>query len=450
MYSKRIRVVTALTEEAGLPMSADNIMALLNHMETCFKIWISSELKQASVIQVEGHPVGVPSLVIEDLFNGGMSLECKEVHNIPVAGWWITPASSLMTFTGHEETSKKTVYDALAHIDASQEDFFTEANKLYLQNVSDRLVSIPGLPAVYEWELNPQSVSFIPPFMAYLIPRVSNLLKHVATLILCTTFEMEPISSSSLSSAFNSPIESFFVGPSVDLSPPHQPDPESPVTQFLDRAYNEKGAHSVVYVAFGTAFFPLPESMTHLMAAVDEIVNSGFRFVFALSSANAKLDKSWMDAHIEAGNAVFPEWTNQTAVLEHPAIHYFLSHGGWNSSTEALVRGVPMIFWPFIGDQPTNSMLIATIHDCGFELLQVRTGPAKSKAYRSDSATKIVGTDDAVREEMKRILELSNGTRGAHQRANARALGKVITDSLVREGSGEVALRKLGNVLGLA
>jgi hypothetical protein len=97
MYSKRIRVVTALTEEAGLPMSADNIMDLLSHMETCFKIWISSELKQATVIRVEGRPVGVPSLVIEDLFNGGMSLECKEVHNIPVVGWWITPASSLMT-----------------------------------------------------------------------------------------------------------------------------------------------------------------------------------------------------------------------------------------------------------------------------------------------------------------------------------------------------------------
>jgi hypothetical protein len=80
-----------------------------------------------------------------------------------------------------------------------------------------------------------------------------------------------------------------------------------------------------------------------------------------------------MDGHVQAGNAIFPEWTNQTAVLEHPvsssdffvsfvvsyippllsrraispqAIHYFLSHGGWNSSTEAIVRGVPMIFWP--------------------------------------------------------------------------------------------------------
>ncbi|KAG8703364.1 hypothetical protein FRC08_002916 [Ceratobasidium sp. 394] len=46
------------------------------------------------------------------------------------------------------------------------------------------------------------------------------------------------------------------------------------------------------------------------------------------------------------GNVIFPAFTNQLKVLEHPAIHYFLSHGGWNSTTEAIVRDVPMIFWP--------------------------------------------------------------------------------------------------------
>ncbi|CAE6404137.1 unnamed protein product [Rhizoctonia solani] len=449
-YSKRIRVVTASTEEAGPSLSADNMIGLLSHMEVCFKLWIASELQQPSAIQVEGHYLGAPSLVIEDLFNGGMSLECKDVHNIPVAGWWITPASSLMTITGHEETNNETAYDSLAQLDSQgEEDFFTKANKLYLQNVSDRLVSIPGLPAVYEWELMPQYIPFIPPFMTYLVPRVSNFLRHVEALVCCTTLEMEPICTTSLSTAFKHPIKPFFIGPAVDLSTPHQSDPNSPVTQFLDRAYAEKGARSVVYVAFGTGFFPLPESMSHLIAAVDEVTKAGFRFIFALSSANAKVDQLWMNAHVEAGNAIFPEWTNQTGVLEHPAIHYFLSHGGWNSSTEALVRGVPMIFWPFTGDQPTNAIQIAAVHDCGFELLQVRTGPAKSKAYRNGTEVRIIGTDDAVREEMKRIMELSKGPRGAHQRVNSRMLGRVIAGSLTQEGSGEVGLAEFGNALGL-
>ncbi|CCO33749.1 Anthocyanidin 3-O-glucosyltransferase [Rhizoctonia solani AG-1 IB] len=287
---------------------------------------------------------------------------------------------------------------------------------------------------------------------------------------------MEPIVAAALSGTFGKPMKTFFVGPSVDLIPPHLPDPSSPVTQFLDRAYTDNGAHSVIYISFGTLFFPLPSSTPHLMAALDEIPKAGLRFVFALSSANATLDKSWMDGHVQAGNAIFPEWTNQTAVLEHPvsssdffvsfavsyippllsrraispqAIHYFLSHGGWNSSTEAIVRGVPMIFWPMAADQPMNSIQIATVHDCGFELLQVRTGPAKSTAYRNGAEVEIAGTEDAVRAEMKRILKMSKGLRGKHQRMNVRMLGQVVVDSLGPGGSGDIALGNLGQAIGL-
>ncbi|CAE6404130.1 unnamed protein product [Rhizoctonia solani] len=261
---------------------------------------------------------------------------------------------------------------------------------------------------------------------------------------------MEPLVAATLPDVFGKPLRAYCVGPSVDLVPPHKPDPKSPVTQFLDRAYAENGAHSVIYISFGTLFFPLPSTVPHLMAALDEIPKAGFKFVFALSSECATLDKSWMDAHIEAGNAIFPEWANQTAVLEHPAIHYFLSHGGWNSSTEAIVRGVPMIFWPMAGDQPMNAIQVASVHDCGFEFLQVRTGDARSVAYRNGFEVEILGTEDAVRDEMKQILKMSKGVRGKHQRMNVRMLGKVVTDSLGPGGSGDIALWGFGQAVGLA
>jgi hypothetical protein len=95
-------------------------------------------------------------------------------------------------------------------------------------------------------------------------------------------------------------------------------------------------------------------------------------------------------------------------------------------------------------------MQIADIHDCGFELLQIRTGPAKSSAYRKGAEIKIVGTDEAVREEMKHILELSKGSKGELQRTNTQILGQVISDSLGPGGSGDAALTKFGtDVLGL-
>ncbi|GAB1526838.1 hypothetical protein RhiTH_010010 [Rhizoctonia solani] len=296
------------------------------------------------------------------------------------------------------------------------------------------------------------------------------MLNHIDRVTFCTTFEMarhpspvyektsihahgmltqEPISATSITTAFKRPTTPFFIGPAVDTISPHKPDPELAVTQFLDRAYAQRGAHSVIYVAFGTVFFPPPSTRSHLMAVLDEIPKAGSKFVFTLSSEGAGVDQAWMDAHVEAGNAVFPSWVNRTAVLEHPAIHYFLSHGGWNSSTEALGRGVPFIFWPFMGDQPTNAMQIANVHDCGFELLQIRTGPAQSTAYRNGTEVTIIGTQDAAREEMKHILELSKGPRGEHQRANVRMLGKVVADSLGRGGSGDVGLESFEKALGL-
>ncbi|CAE6482187.1 unnamed protein product [Rhizoctonia solani] len=337
VYSRRIKVVTTSSSDIP-PVDAGNLVETLNYMEQSFNSWITNELHQPTIIQVDGQPISTPTLIIEDVFNGGMSLVSKSVHRLPVVGWWLMTAASLMILTGNTEFGHG-ISGKLALLRAQgEEDLFTKAGEVYLQEVSDQLISIPGLPAHHEWELNTQYLPFVPPFLTYIIPRIANLLKHINTIVFCTTFEMEAISATSITNAFDRPITPYFIGPSVDLASPHHSDPESAVTQFLDRAYVEKGAHSVIYVAFGTVFFPLPESTSHLMAVLDEIPKAGFRFIFALSSAHATIDKSWMDNHIRVGNAVFPEWTNQTAVLEHPAVHYFLSHGGWNSSTEAIAQ----------------------------------------------------------------------------------------------------------------
>ncbi|CAE6494015.1 unnamed protein product [Rhizoctonia solani] len=449
-YLNRIKIIVASTNgESAFVTLVSSLLNILIQLEKLFELWITKELQHTTELQIEGRLVGKPSWIIEDQQTGGVSLASKHIHNLPVVSWWSTTAASLISRHGNEENGHGgRVFEDISE----RQDFsFAKTGEVYLQEVSGRLVCIPGVPLHHEWELIPQYIPSILSLIAPVHGRGANMIKSVDMVVCCATFEMAPITSSALSNAFGKPITPFLIGPSVDLkSSPSPPDSDSTVTDFLDRAYTEKGAHSVIYIAFRTFFFPAPDSISHLTAILDEITNSGLRFILALSNMNARLDEPWMDAQVRVGNAIFPKWTNQTAVLDHLAIHYFLSHGGWNSCTEGLVRGVPMIFWPFSSDQPTNAMQIATVHDCGFELLQVRTGPAKSTAYQNGQEVKIVGTDDAVRKEIKQVLEFSRGPRGEHQRTNARWLGKVIADSLERGRSGDLNLERFGKALGLA
>ncbi|XP_058772275.1 7-deoxyloganetin glucosyltransferase-like [Vicia villosa] len=61
-------------------------------------------------------------------------------------------------------------------------------------------------------------------------------------------------------------------------------------------------------------------------------------------------------------------WCPQEKVLNHRSIGGFLTHCGWNSITESVCAGVPMLCWPFIGDQLTNSRLICNELEVGIEI----------------------------------------------------------------------------------
>lgn len=102
------------------------------------------------------------------------------------------------------------------------------------------------------------------------------------------------------------------------------------------------------------------------------------------------------------------------------------------------------------GDQPANALQVGAQNDCGFELIQVRTGLAKNKVYQPHTDAFVSGTNEAVRGEIGRILQLSHGSKGHQQRHNIKVLGAIVLKSLAEDGSGTEQMQRLGKLMGFS
>ncbi|CAO2147605.1 unnamed protein product [Urochloa humidicola] len=114
------------------------------------------------------------------------------------------------------------------------------------------------------------------------------------------------------------------------------------------------------------------------------------------------------------------EWCNQLEVLSHSAVGCFVSHCGWNSTIEAVVSGVPIIGVPNMFDQPTNIYLIEEEWGIGI------------KGER-DSDGVVTGT------ELARCIELVMGEspKAMATRERAKALKEIAQASANIGGSAE-------------
>ncbi|QRV77896.1 glycosyltransferase family 1 protein [Ceratobasidium sp. AG-Ba] len=451
--SDRIRIVTSVLD-APVKSPLDPLYG----MERNFGPWVTGQITGAS-FEYKGRLVGAPSYIIEDHVCGGISVTSKESHNLPIIGWYVATSAAIIGYFGNAEHGEGSrLFEATcAAIEKRGPDSGKPFGEIFNQVlISDRVICAPGVSPHYEHEQIPQPQPAILPFLLHVHKRWVSMLKHINGMIYTSLYEMEPITAEASAIGLIKPIPSFCTGLAADLPGSVRPDytdnESDPVISFMDHAYNDLGAHSVVYIAFGSHFFPAAESASHFKILIEEILSQNLRVVISVKRENAiavGLSEDYLGRLTDSGGAIFPEWTKQLEVLEHPAIHYFVSHGGWNSTAEAIVRGVPMIFWPMAADQPINAMQMTRQHDCGFELLQVRRGPARSTAYTPYGDILITGSDEAVRKEVQNILKMSKGQRGVQQRLNMRALGKVAVESYEAGGSADAALSKLGNIMGL-
>ncbi|KAF9621327.1 hypothetical protein IFM89_019413 [Coptis chinensis] len=181
--------------------------------------------------------------------------------------------------------------------------------------------------------------------------------------------------------------------------------------------------NSIVYVNFGS----------HTVMTTEQLIE------FAWGLANSKQPFLWVirfDLVIGKAAIFRPEFTQETAdwgmissscpqeqVLSHSSTGGFLTHSGWNSTMDTISGGVPVISWPFFGDQQTNCREACVHWGIGMEI---------------DNNVKRDDVEGLVR-------ELMEGEKGKVMKKKAMEWKKRAEDSTEPSGSSYVNLDNMIN-----
>ncbi|KAJ6502786.1 hypothetical protein C8R47DRAFT_1193106 [Mycena vitilis] len=195
------------------------------------------------------------------------------------------------------------------------------------------------------------------------------------------------------------------------------------VRAFLDHAVSQYGEKSVLYISFGSLFFPVatPELLEALINTLLELEHP-FPFIFALGSKMASLPAELIQRVNDSGKGLICDfWVEQRAILHHRGVGWFLTHGGFNphdsSVSESLLQNVPLIVWP------------------------VRTGPQLGPSLHTDA--KITGTVEDATEEFRATFAAARGARGAVLQANAARMAAALKEE--RAGQAAEEIRRLAS-----
>lgn len=117
---------------------------------------------------------------------------------------------------------------------------------------------------------------------------------------------------------------------------------------------------------------------------------------------------------------VIVPWCSQVEVLSQASVGCFVTHCGWNSTSESLVCGVPMVAFPQWTDQQTNAKLIEDVWRTGVRVNVNNEGILEA-------------------EEIRRCLDLvtGDGKRGKEMRRNAKKWREMAIDAAQDGGSSD-------------
>ncbi|KAG2329133.1 hypothetical protein Bca52824_000313 [Brassica carinata] len=140
---------------------------------------------------------------------------------------------------------------------------------------------------------------------------------------------------------------------------------ETACLKFLDSMRPK----SVLYVCLGSLCRLMPNQLIELGLGLEE---SGNPFIWVIKTEEKHMNvlKEWLklemfEERVKGRGIVIKGWSPQAMILSHGSTGGFLTHCGWNSASEGVSFGVPMITWPMFAEQFLNEKLVVEVLKVG-------------------------------------------------------------------------------------
>jgi len=291
-------------------------------------------------------------------------------------------------------------------------------HKIY-NHTEGKIVHIPGLPAMHDYEFYPQK-----PLENRPIHRVTRggyvVFRECDATIVTTSYIYESAGLDAMKQWFSDMQKEIHVfGP---LLPPgyetRNTGAEAGVDSmevFLREMLIQYGERSVFFISFGTIFWPTVSE--YIDELIETLIEKKAPFILTCASPRAQLSEYQTEKIKSSGLGILTKWSPQQFILNHPATGWFVTHGGFNSVTESLGSGIPLICWPNTADQPTAAVHVTENLNAAFELFEVRTGQGLKPIHRNGLTPK--GTREAVGIELRQTIDLCRSEKGQELRSNA-------------------------------
>ncbi|PON44810.1 UDP-glucuronosyl/UDP-glucosyltransferase [Parasponia andersonii] len=190
---------------------------------------------------------------------------------------------------------------------------------------------------------------------------------------------------------------------------------EEEVIQWLD----SRPRGSVLYVSFGTEVGPSMEEYSQLASALEALTQP---FIWVIqpgsgrpgppSSAPGNTEEGYfphgLASQVGPRGLIIRGWAPQLLILSHPSTGGFLSHCGWNSTVEAIGRGVPLLGWPIRGDQNYNVKLVVAHLKVGYMVCDDLSEKIKKEDIIRGIET-LMGDADVKRRALVLSAKFQNG-----------------------------------------